>query len=154
MYVCMYVCVYACTYASVCVCVCVCTCVCIHLEYLGTFLVVVCAGTIIITNVKVRNIFCVRSNVTCNTNCKYRIAATPYPINMVCFRYIIVNQVDKKMIIITVCRIQYIAYIFHHKYMFVHLSIWVMAYPDASAVYIEQVSVWGLCSSLVSCTKK
>jgi len=46
------------------------------------------------------------------------------------------------------------AYIFLHKYMSVHISIWVMAYPDTSAVYTEQVSVRGLCSSLVSHAKK
>ena len=56
--------------------------------------------------------------------------------------------------IITVCRIQYMAYIFLHKYMSVHISIWVMAYPDTSAAYTEQVSVRGLCSSLISHAKK
>jgi len=80
---------------------------------------------------------------------------------MVCCRYIIVNtlhQGDYKIIIIitttTVCRIEYMAYIFLHKYMSVHISIWVMAYSDTSAVYTEQVSVRGLCSSLVFHAKK
>jgi len=63
---------------------------------------------------------------------------------MVCCRYIIVNtlhQGDNKIIIIIiiiitiiiiVCRIQYMAYIFLHKYMSVHISIWAMAYPGFS----------------------
>jgi hypothetical protein len=41
-------------------------------------------------NVKVQNIFHGRFNSTCNTNCKYRTAATLYPRNVVCFRCIIV----------------------------------------------------------------
>jgi hypothetical protein len=55
---------------------------------------------------------------------------------------------------ITTCSIQYRTYIFVHKYMSFHIKIWVMAYPDTSAVYTEQVSVRGLCTSLVSHAKK
>jgi hypothetical protein len=58
------------------------------------------------------------------------------------------------IIIITICRIQYIAHIFVHKYVSVHISVWVMVYQDPSAVYTEQVSVGGLCSSLVSHANK
>jgi hypothetical protein len=45
--------------------------------------------------VTVQNIILGRSNITCSTNCKYRTAATLYPINMGCFRYIIVNALHK-----------------------------------------------------------
>jgi hypothetical protein len=43
------------------------------------------------TNIKVQNIFHGRNSITCSENCEYRTAATLYPRNMVCFRYIIVN---------------------------------------------------------------
>jgi hypothetical protein len=38
-----------------------------------------------IANVKVRNIFHGRNNITCNTNCKYRTAATLYTLEMCLF---------------------------------------------------------------------
>ena len=46
-------------------------------------------------NVKAQNIFHGRNNITCNTNCKNRTAATQYPRKMVCCRYIIVNTLHK-----------------------------------------------------------
>jgi hypothetical protein len=73
---------------------------------------------------------------------------------MVMMMIIIITITTTTTTKITVCRIQYRAYIFLHKYVSVHISIWVMAYPDTSAVYTEQVSVRGLCSSLISHAKK
>jgi hypothetical protein len=46
-------------------------------------------------NVTIQNIFHVRNNIMCSTNCKYRTAATVYPRNMVCCRYIIVNTMHQ-----------------------------------------------------------
>jgi hypothetical protein len=50
---------------------------------------------ILSTKTKEHSIFHGRNNITCSTNCKYRTAATLYPGNMVCFRYIIVDTLHK-----------------------------------------------------------
>ena len=44
---------------------------------------------------KVQNTFHGRNNNTFSTNCKYRIAATLYTLDMVCLRYRIVNNLHK-----------------------------------------------------------
>jgi len=50
-------------------------------------------------NVKVQNIFHGSNNITCSTNCKYRIACnTRYLRNMVCFGYTIVNTPHKNIL--------------------------------------------------------
>jgi len=46
-------------------------------------------------NIKSQNIFHGRKKVTCSSNCKYRTAATPCLRNIVCFRYITVNNLHK-----------------------------------------------------------
>jgi hypothetical protein len=49
-------------------------------------------------NIKVQNIFNVRNNITCSTNCKNRATAVLlriYTRNAVCFRHVIVNTLHE-----------------------------------------------------------
>jgi len=46
-------------------------------------------------NVKIQNVFHGQNNITCGTNCKYRTAMTLCTLNVVCFRYIILNALHK-----------------------------------------------------------
>ena len=57
-----------------------------------------CTHTAESADVKVQNLFNMRNNITCTTNCKYRTAGTLCTLeNIVYLRYIIVNSLHKSV---------------------------------------------------------